>query len=113
MSLLSMLFKGTLPEEIQILDREEYHEAISKGKVQLVDVRTKSEFMGGHIKGASNIDYFQGSAFASAFSKYKKDKPLYIYCQSGNRSQQAARKLASMGFTKIFDLRGGYGRWTY
>lgn len=114
MSLLSFLFKGqTLPEEVQILDREEYKKAISKGKVQLVDVRTRGEFMAGHIKGASNIDFFQGSAFEAAFSRLKKDKPLYIYCQSGNRSQKAARKLVDMGFKEVYDLRGGYRIWTY
>jgi len=114
MSIFSFLFKEqNLPDEIQIMDREEYKDAISKGKVQLVDVRTKGEFMSGHIKGAKNIDFFQGSAFESAFSKMKKDAPLYIYCQSGNRSQKAARKLISMGFTKVYDLRGGYRSWCY
>ena len=103
MSIFSFLFKEqNLPDEIQIMDREEYKDAISKGKVQLVDVRTKGEFMSGHIKGAKNIDFFQGSAFESAFSKMKKDAPLYIYCQSG-----------SMGFTKVYDLRGGYRSWSY
>ena len=62
MSIFSFLFKEqTLPDEIKILDREAYKEAISKGKVQLVDVRTKREFASGHIKGAKNIDFFQPS----------------------------------------------------
>ena len=114
MSLLSFLFKGqALPDQVQILDREDYKMAISKGKVQLVDVRTRGEFMSGHIKGASNIDFFQGSAFRAAFSKLKKDKPLYMYCQSGNRSQKAARMLVDMGFQEVYDLRGGYRIWTY
>nr|WP_321414991.1 rhodanese-like domain-containing protein [uncultured Allomuricauda sp.] len=114
MSIFSFLFKEqTLPDQIKILDRESYRDGISKGKVQLVDVRTKREFMSGHIKGAKNIDLFQGSAFQSAFSKLKKDAPVYIYCQSGNRSQKAARKLVNMGFTKVYDLRGGYGSWCY
>ena len=86
MSILSFLFgEQNLPDTIKILDREEYKNAISKGKVQLVDVRTRAEFMSGHIKGANNIDFFQGSAFESAFSKMKKEKPVYLYCQSGNR----------------------------
>lgn len=114
MSIFSFLFKGqTLPDEIQIMDRESYKEAISKGKVQLVDVRTKGEFMSGHIKGAKNIDFFQGSAFENAFSTFKKDAPVYIYCQSGNRSQRAAKRLVDLGFTKVYDLRGGYRDWGY
>jgi len=114
MSIFSFLFKEqNLLDEIQVMDREEYRKAISKGKVQLVDVRTNREFLLGHIRGTKNIDFFQGSAFESAFSKLKKDAPVYIYCQSGNRSQKAARKLVSMGFKKVFDLRGGYRAWYY
>ncbi|SFC05969.1 Rhodanese-related sulfurtransferase [Flagellimonas taeanensis] len=114
MSIFSFLFKEqNLPDEIQIMDREAYKEAISKGKVQLVDVRTKGEFMSGHIKGAKNIDFFQGSAFETAFSKLRKDVPVYIYCQSGNRSQKAARRLVDLGFTKVYDLRGGYSSWSH
>ncbi|WP_036381698.1 rhodanese-like domain-containing protein [Muricauda sp. MAR_2010_75] len=114
MSILSFLFgEQNLPDTIKILDREEYKNAISKGKVQLVDVRTHAEFMSGHIKGANNIDFFQGSAFESAFSKMKKEKPVYLYCQSGNRSQKAARRLVEMGFTEVYDLRGGYRTWSY
>lgn len=114
MSILSFLFKEqNLPDEINILDREEYKTAISKGKVQLVDVRTKGEFLSGHIKGAKNIDFFQRVVFDAAFSKLKKDSPVYIYCQSGNRSQKAAKKLVSLGFTKVYDLRGGYMGWCY
>ncbi|AEM70640.1 Rhodanese-like protein [Allomuricauda ruestringensis DSM 13258] len=114
MSIFSFLFKEqNLPDEINILDRDKYKEAISKAKVQLVDVRTKREFMSGHIKGAKNIDFFQGPVFESAFSKLKKDVPVYIYCQSGNRSQKAAKKLVSLGFTKVYDLKGGYMGWCY
>ncbi|MEE1961846.1 rhodanese-like domain-containing protein [Allomuricauda taeanensis] len=108
-----MFKEQNLPDEIQIMDREAYKEAISKGKVQLVDVRTKGEFMSGHIKGAKNIDFFQGSAFETAFSKLRKDVPVYIYCQSGNRSQKAARRLVDLGFTKVYDLRGGYSSWSH
>ncbi|MCK0160988.1 rhodanese-like domain-containing protein [Allomuricauda sp. F6463D] len=114
MSIFSFLFKEqNLPDEIDILDREDYKNAISKGKVQLVDVRTRGEFMSGHIKGAKNIDFFQGASFETAFSKLNKDQPIYLYCQSGNRSQKAARKLVIMGFSKVYDLRGGYRAWSY
>ena len=114
MSFLSFLFKGSkLPDSIKLLGPEDYKRAISNGKVQLVDVRTRGEFMSGHIKGAQNIDFFQRSSFERAFSKMDKKKPLYLYCQSGNRSQKAARRLVEMGFSEVYDLRGGYRIWNY
>jgi rhodanese-related sulfurtransferase len=45
------------------------------------------------------------------FAKLNKNKPVYVYCRSGARSQRAARKLVEMGFLKIYDLEGGYMSW--
>ena len=113
MSFLSMLFgtkKGTT-DKISILDRVVYADAIMIDKVQLVDVRTLKEYNSGHIENAINIDFYNSSNFKEAFERLNKDKPVYLYCRSGARSQKAARKLIAMGFSKIYDLKGGYMRW--
>ena len=114
MSFFSSLFgsKSTMDNgNIVILDKNDYAKAISSNKIQLVDVRTPSEYNGGHIKKAINIDFFNASNFKSAFDKLDKNRPVYVYCRSGARSQTAARKLVGMGFTEIYDLRGGYNSW--
>ncbi|MGB5981796.1 MAG: rhodanese-like domain-containing protein [Nonlabens sp.] len=46
-----------------ILTAAEFKEAVYKGNVQLIDVRTAEEFEAGAIKGARNLDYFQQDAF--------------------------------------------------
>ncbi|RDY60069.1 rhodanese-like domain-containing protein [Flagellimonas nanhaiensis] len=115
MSIFSFLFggSGNTSDAIKVLDGENYKRAISKGKVQLVDVRTPREYGAGHIKNAKNIDFFQRSSFEAGFSKLEKGKPVYLYCQSGNRSLKAARRLVAMGFSEIYDLKGGYRAWSY
>ena len=112
MSLLSMLFGGGYPanDSIKLLTPEEFKSQISKKKVQLIDVRTPREFKIGHIKGSKNIDFYSGQ-FAQEFNKLKKDKPVYVYCRSGSRSRHASNKLVKMGFTEIYDLKGGIVRW--
>jgi rhodanese-related sulfurtransferase len=112
MSILNFLFgeRATAPHS-EVLDKEVYAKAIKTGKVQLVDVRTAREFKAGHIKGAKNIDLFQFGSFNAAFEKFDKNKPLYLYCQTGNRSQKAAKKLSTMGFEHIYDLQGGFSNW--
>ena len=92
-----------------VVEPMEYREQISE-KVQLVDVRTPEEFAEGHIKGAENID-FLADGFLAKFEDFKKNEPLYIYCRSGNRSSQAAKKLSEAGFLNIIDLRGGFLAW--
>ena len=78
--------------------------------IQLIDVRTPQEFAEGHLDGAVMIDYFDDE-FMNKMSKLDKSKDLYIYCRSGNRSGKASRKLESMGFPKVFDLKGGILNW--
>ncbi|TYB79151.1 rhodanese-like domain-containing protein [Bizionia myxarmorum] len=110
MSLLSMLFGTAQNSAVKVLSPEEFKTQIGKGNIQLVDVRTPNEFGSGHIKNAKNIDAFAGS-FSEKISKLNKEKPVYLYCRSGARSKQASNKLAGMGFTEIYDLKGGYLNW--
>jgi len=80
------------------------------GDIQLVDVRTPKEYTSGHLRNAINIDYYD-SNFAVDMAKLDKNKTLYIYCRSGGRSGSAAKKLKDMGFTKVYDLKGGIIKW--
>lgn len=113
MSFLSNLFgaKKETSDKISILNRDAYADAIAGKKVQLIDVRTSKEYKGGHIKNALNIDFFNAANFAKAFEKLDKTEPVYVYCRSGARSLKAARRLVDMGFSRIYDLKGGYMRW--
>lgn len=72
----------------------------------LVDVRTPSEFLAGHLAGAVNID-FENSSFATEIQKLDKTKPYFIYCRSGNRSGQATAIMEKEGIEKITELQGG------
>lgn len=113
MSFFSTLF-GTSKEKsdkIEILDQAVFSEAITGKKVLLVDVRSANEYGSGHIKNSINIDFFNSGNFEKSFEKLPKDKPVYLYCRSGARSQRAAHKLIGMGFEKVYDLRGGYMCW--
>lgn len=91
---------------IKILDANTFKYAISNQKVQLIDVRSPSEFKSGAIEDAKNMDFYSGRS-TSEFNKLDKQKPVYIYCQSGNRRRQTSKKLSAMGFKEINDLKVG------
>ncbi len=113
MSILEFLFgKKPTPDNIVVLEKKEYKQAMASQEVQPVDVRTAREFNSGHIPGAINVDFFKPSSFKKVFSDIDKDKPVYLYCQSGNRSLKAAKKLVDMGFSIVYDLKGGYKDWS-
>lgn len=96
---------------VEILNQPDFKNAITRPDVQLVDIRTCGEYQMGRIKNAKHIDFYQKSTFVEKFDKLDKKKPVYIYCLTGSRSQQASFILYKMGFEKIFDLRGGYRAW--
>ena len=73
----------------------------------LIDVRTAMEFQSGHIPGALNIDV---QVLSARLKDVPKDKPVVLYCRSGNRSASAAGLLQGAGYTEIYDL-GGIGAW--
>jgi len=113
MGLFSFLTSSKAQETdtIKILNVEDFKSSISQKNVQLIDVRTPKEYRSGHISKAVNIDIFQQSSFRTSVEKLDKNKAVYLYCRSGNRSQKAARVLAGMGFDQIYDLKGGYMSW--
>lgn len=96
---------------VKVLDKKTFKEAIVNKNVQLVDVRTRIEYNGGHIENAINIDFFDHANFNENFAGFNREQPIYLYCRSGNRSQRTAKKLAQIGFKKIYDLQGGYKAW--
>ena len=94
-----------------MLEVSDYKAAVIGKNVQLVDVRTAKEYRKGHLGKAMNIDYYAKKDFEKEFEKLDKNKPLYLYCRSGFRSRKAAAKLIEMGFSKIYDLKGGLNNW--
>lgn len=76
----------------------------------LVDVRTPEEFAEGHITGALNLNYSDPD-FAKQWRDIDRGTPVYLYCRLGKRSAKAAKVLDSLGFKKIYNLKGGFKAW--
>lgn len=76
----------------------------------IVDVRRQDEYDAGHIPGAILIPN------ESIDTEHPAELPdpnqiILVYCRSGNRSRQAAEKLANMGYTNVYEF-GGLIDWT-
>jgi rhodanese-related sulfurtransferase len=93
---------------IKRLTPEKFIEAIKDSTVQVIDVRTITEYNQGHLKRAKKVDFLRPIEFQSYFENKDTLQPVYLYCRSGNRSMNAAKYLKKRGFKEIYDLRGGY-----
>lgn len=70
----------------------------------LVDVRTPQEYQEGHISGSINVPLQSLGRISSLVSG--KDTPVFVYCQSGGRSRQAAGILGQMGYSSVQNAGG-------
>lgn len=69
----------------------------------VVDVRTPQEFAVTHYPGAVNIPLQDINARINEFGD--RNRPIVVYCRSGNRSSQAKAILEDHGFTDV--INGG------
>jgi len=69
----------------------------------IVDVRTKSEYQSGHIKGSVNIPLQE---LSGQLGKLKKDQVIITCCASGMRSASARGVLRSKGFEQVHNGGG-------
>lgn len=81
--------------------------AIKGGDVQLIDVRSDSEWKAGHVPGAAHA--FLGR-LPDSLRQLPRDKTVATQCQSGARSAIAASLLQSEGFD-VINLLGGFNAW--
>lgn len=80
-----------------------YKQLLNEGGI-ILDVRTKGEFAGGHIKGSMNIPVDQ---LSSQLAKLKnKNQPIITCCASGMRSASAKGILAANGYSQVFNGGG-------
>jgi rhodanese-related sulfurtransferase len=80
--------------------KADFAELVRQGAI-IMDVRTKNEFVGGHIKRSVNIPV---NMLSNNLSRFKdKDKPIITCCASGMRSGSAKNFLKSNGYTQVYN----------
>jgi len=92
------------------LNAAAYKEAITAKNIQVLDVRTATEFKGGHIKDALQANWLDPKEFADRTQHLDKNLPVYVYCQAGARSASAQTALEAKGY-KVVNLEGGMSNW--
>jgi rhodanese-related sulfurtransferase len=76
----------------------------------IIDLRPQEAFEAGHIGEALNVPAAELESQAESLKKWR-DRTVITYCDSGANGAGAARALAKLGFTKVFNLDGGLNAW--
>lgn len=83
---------------------------MDEGGYIILDVRTPSEFAGGHIKGAINHPVEEIANVSRSIAD--KDAKILLHCRSGGRSKTAAEAMIQQGYRNVIDF-GGLLDWPY
>lgn len=105
-----MFFANAQQATIKNVNSSEFKTLITKKDGILLDVRTLYEFEGGHIKDADQLNYYSFS-FKENLLLLPKDKPIYVYCKTGYRSNKTAEILIKNGYKKVYNLQYGINEW--
>jgi rhodanese-related sulfurtransferase len=92
------------------VDAKAAAQLVAAGKVTVLDVRTAEEFAGGHIAGATNVN-FMADDFTTQVGKLDHEKTYLLHCASGGRSKRCLPQLQQLGFKQIIHLDGGFAAW--
>lgn len=91
------------------LTSEEAYERLQKEDIYLLDVRSKEEYEEGHIPHAHLIPV---TLLSSQLPPIAKQQPIFVYCRSGQRANNAKRILQDAGYEAVFNI-GGVISWPY
>ncbi len=83
---------------------------MNRGETVLLDVREPKELKEGKIKDARHIKLADLGKRLSELDAHK-EKPVLVYCRSGNRSGHACNMLTKAGFSDVNNLSGGMVAW--
>lgn len=103
--MLALILLTGCGNKYTVIDTNTAKSKIEEGAI-LIDVRTEEEYAESHIENAINIplDIIETIDL-------NKDDVIVLYCASGMRSVEAAKKLVAIGYTNIYSLDGGLINW--
>jgi len=99
---------GIALQTADVIDLDTFKTYVDRDEVQIVDVRSKTEYEAGHIAGADHV--FVGT-LPDNLDNIHKDKQVIIHCQAGDRATIAYSILRKNGFNNVKNFSGGMKAW--
>lgn len=95
-------------QKADTISLDELKHVLATNHTQIVDLRGAAEYKAGHLPGTDNV--FIGT-LEKNLDKIRKDQPVIIHCQAGDRSSIGYSVLAKHGFKNIRNYPGGMSEW--
>lgn len=103
-------YLSAIPEGYMSVGKlDAFKEVMATGEAVLIDVREATEYADGHIEGAINIPI---RTLAQNLDKIPTDKPVILYCASGQRAGMGTSALHMLGYANVRSFPSGWKGWT-
>lgn len=96
------------PDYLKMISASELKQLMESEDIFLVDVHTPKQQ---HIKGTDQFIPYNNIEDYQAQLPTDKNTPIYLYCEGGPMGDAAAKKLNELGYSKIYNLKGGAHAW--
>jgi rhodanese-related sulfurtransferase len=83
-------------------------ENLEAANTTLVDVREYAEYAGGRVSGAKLVPLGE---IEKRHTELDHRHTVYVMCRSGRRSGEAQKRLKSLGFQNVVNVKGGFDAW--
>lgn len=90
---------------------QELNQQADAGRIELIDVRTPVEFREVHSIHARNVPLDSLDPKTVMDTRSDKDAPVYVICQSANRSRKACEAFVAAGYSDVVNVEGGTSAW--
>lgn len=110
--ILGLLIGGEVLRKVRgisTLDAASALRLINDRDAVIVDVRETGDYRDSHVPQARHIPF--GTLRDRIGELSNKDKPILVYCRSGNVSQSACVLLKKHGLPDVHSLKGGFLAW--
>jgi rhodanese-related sulfurtransferase len=106
---LLVLLTACTPQSVVLLESDAYEQLLQDEEVFVLNVHTPYE---GELEDTDAIIEDWGHlALHQDQLPEDKNTPIALYCRSGRMSESAGQQLLELGYTKVYDLKGGMIAW--
>jgi len=92
-----MAYFANMPDHIYKIGQKDFLDMVKAGEdITILDIRSEKDYSESHVKGAFNLPW--GTAISDNLSKIPNDKPVFVYCYTGQTAGQAVATLNVAGF---------------
>jgi rhodanese-related sulfurtransferase len=74
----------------------------------ILDTRDPGSYAQGRIEGAEPVS---DTVFQQLMKRRQRERPVLVYCYHGNSSRDICQFIAGFGYTRVYNLVGGWQGW--